>query len=108
MAYQIQAVTCPSCYANLPHEVIEQRLKFCPYCGTSLLISDENEQTIRYIDEAELKRAETEHIVQMNDIRLRNRQYEDRMAALDEEAQKEARSRCRAGCQGSHSSRSSR
>ncbi len=50
---------CPKCGASLSIE--SNRLEaFCNYCGTKLLIHRDNEQIYHFIDEADIKRAETE------------------------------------------------
>ena len=53
---------CPNCSANLE---VDPKLSqcFCQYCGTKLLLNDENKKTIHIVDEAEITRAETEHML---------------------------------------------
>lgn len=52
-------LTCPSCGANLE---VDRNLKscFCTYCGTKILLHNENEKVERYIDEAALAKQENE------------------------------------------------
>lgn len=60
---------CPSCGASL--EVEEDReTAFCQYCGKKILINDENAFTYRRIDEADIKRAETERMIQLKEMEL--------------------------------------
>ena len=50
---------CPKCGATLSIE--ENRLSaFCNYCGAKILIHRDNEKIYHFIDEADIKRAETE------------------------------------------------
>lgn len=51
---------CPNCSANLE---VDAKLKqcFCQYCGTKLLIDNDNEKTVHIVDEAEMTRAENEY-----------------------------------------------
>ena len=60
--------TCPHCGAQLNID-LDRRQAFCQYCGTRLLIDEENTINIntRFIDEARLKEAE---------VRLKELEYE--------------------------------
>lgn len=51
---------CPNCGASLD---VDSSLKtcFCQYCGTKILIHNENEKIIRKVDEAKIRQAELEH-----------------------------------------------
>ena len=61
---------CPNCGANL--EVKEDaKFCFCMYCGTKILLNNENERTVRIIDEARIKEAELNH-----DLELRRMERE--------------------------------
>ena len=67
---------CPSCGANL--EVEEDReFVFCQYCGTKILINDENKFTYRHIDDAEIKRAETEQYVRLKQLEMEEKKRID-------------------------------
>jgi DNA-directed RNA polymerase subunit RPC12/RpoP len=65
---KIKALKCPECGANI--ELKEERdFCFCTYCGCKIIFDDEKQETTinrnttyteRYIDEAEVIRAETE------------------------------------------------
>lgn len=61
MAIRLIAVKCPECGAQLKIESGRKKL-FCSYCGTQILVDNDNEYTIneniRHIDEAEIKKAE--------------------------------------------------
>ena len=58
---------CPNCSANLE---VDASLKqcFCQYCGTKLLINNENEHTIHIIDDAELLRVHYDHQARMSQM----------------------------------------
>ncbi|MGN0689801.1 MAG: hypothetical protein ACI4KH_05245 [Oscillospiraceae bacterium] len=72
MALSFNTVKCPSCGADL--QVGEGREKlFCSYCGSQIMITNENEHIYRQIDEAEIKRAETERIVRLRELDLEER-----------------------------------
>ena len=59
---KIIKLKCTNCGANL--EITDKRdYLFCEYCGIKLILDDENEYVHRHIDEADMKRAETEQVV---------------------------------------------
>ena len=69
MAYKLISVKCPDCGQTLPIE--ENRTQaFCTYCGAKVLISNENEQVVRHIDEADIKKAETDRIVRLRELEI--------------------------------------
>lgn len=73
------SMKCPDCGAELSVER-DREFLFCQYCGAKILVNDENTFTVRHVDEAELKKAETEHMVQMNEIKSeRKLQGRDRL-----------------------------
>ncbi len=56
---------CPNCDAVLNLKKGE-KIQFCPYCGNQILLDDGSATTTtninhKYVDEAELKKAELEH-----------------------------------------------
>ena len=60
---------CPNCKANL--EFDEERDKyFCEYCGTKLLLDNDNEHIYRHIDEAEIKRTEAEKEIKLKELEI--------------------------------------
>ena len=63
------AVKCPECNADLSIEE-GRSMAFCTYCGAKVMINNENEHIYRHIDEAEIKKAETDHIVQMKKLEM--------------------------------------
>ncbi len=59
MAIKILSVKCPDCGATLDFKEGRTQI-FCSYCGARVLLHNENEYIYRYVDEAEVKKAETE------------------------------------------------
>ncbi len=53
---------CTNCNADLELEP-GREFYFCQYCGAKLIMDNDNEHIYRHIDEAAVKRAETEHLV---------------------------------------------
>lgn len=75
MAVKFISVKCPECGANLP--IGEGREKmFCSYCGTQIIMTNENEHTYRHVDEADVKRAETEQLVYLKELELEEKENE--------------------------------
>lgn len=75
MALSFYSVKCPECGASLSIEEGRQEL-FCSYCGTKVIVSNENEYTYRHIDEAEIKQAEAEIKQAETDRMIRLRELE--------------------------------
>lgn len=67
MEIKFVSAKCPDCGANLQIEADRQQA-FCTYCGAKVVIYNENEHIFHRIDDAELKQAETERMVQMKRI----------------------------------------
>lgn len=64
---KVISVKCPECGATL--DVDESRTQvFCSYCGSKVLLQNENEHIIRVVDEAGVKRAETDKMVKSMQI----------------------------------------
>jgi len=69
MSIKLVTVKCPECGATLDIEE-NRKYAYCSYCGTKILIHNENEHIYRHIDEAGIKQAETERIVKIKQIEL--------------------------------------
>ena len=69
---KLTSVKCPECGANLPIEEGREQL-FCSYCGTKVIITDDNEHVYRYVDDAQIKMAETKRIIQLKRIEAAER-----------------------------------
>lgn len=75
MAVKFTSVKCPECGANLPIEEGRERI-FCSYCGTPVVITNENETIVRHIDEAKIKRAETDRMIQLEQLELEKKRLD--------------------------------
>lgn len=78
---KILNLKCPNCKASL--EFKEKRdVMFCEYCGAKLLLDNENEYVYRLIDEADVKRAETEQSVKLKEMELKEKERENNQKIL--------------------------
>ncbi len=69
VGYQLISVKCPDCGQTLSIE--ENRTQaFCSYCGAKILISNENEYVLRQVDEAGIKKAETDRIIRLREMEI--------------------------------------
>ena len=75
------SMVCPHCGAQLSID-LDRRQAFCQYCGTKLLVDDENTINInnRIVDEARLKEAE---------VRLKELEYQHEREIRQETIRKE-------------------
>ena len=69
MAVQFVSVKCPECGANLSMEDGRTQM-FCSYCGTKIIMSNNNEYIYRHIDEASIKKAEADKEVRMRELEI--------------------------------------
>lgn len=81
MAVNLTSVKCPDCGATLPTGPIEEGRErvFCSYCGTPVVITNENETITRHIDEAKVRQAETERMIQLEQIELEKKRLHQEM-----------------------------
>lgn len=75
MAMKVISVKCPECGASLPIEEGRTQM-FYSYCGSNIIITNENEYIYRYIDEAEVKKAETENTIKMRKLKMEEENHE--------------------------------
>ncbi len=75
MSISFTSVKCPECGASLPIEEGRQQI-FCSYCGTKVIINNENEYVYRHIDEANVKRAESDRIIRLKELEFQERVLE--------------------------------
>lgn len=69
MSIRLNSLKCPECAATISIE--EGRTQcFCSYCGAKIAITNENEFVYRNVDEADIKRAETDRIVKLRQIKF--------------------------------------
>lgn len=69
MGYQLISVKCPDCGQTLSIEQ-NRAQAFCSYCGAKILISNENEYVFRQVDEAGIKKAETDRIIRLREMEI--------------------------------------
>lgn len=67
---------CPSCKSTLSTEA-KREYMFCEYCGVKIILDNDNEHIIRNIDEADIKRAETEQLVKLKELELEEQKIAD-------------------------------
>lgn len=77
MAIKLISIKCPECNAVLNIEEGRNQA-FCSYCGAKVLVNDENEYTFHTIDEAEIKKAETEKLIQLRKMELLEERIQSR------------------------------
>ena len=69
------SVKCPECGATLNIEEGRSQV-FCTYCGTKVMLHNENEHIYRNIDEAEIKKAETDRMIKMQQLQMEEKENE--------------------------------
>lgn len=69
MAIKFNSIKCPECGASLPIEENRTQL-FCSYCGTRIIVTNENEYIYHHIDEASIKKAEADKAVQLKKLEI--------------------------------------
>lgn len=73
MAITLKTIQCPKCGADL--SIKEGRDKFfCSYCGSQIILANDNEHIFRHIDEAGIKQAETERILRIKEMEFKERE----------------------------------
>lgn len=78
MAITLNSVKCPECGASLPIEAGRDKL-FCSYCGTPIIVTNENEYIYRYIDEAGIVQSDNSKEVRMKELDI-----EEKRSLLDD------------------------
>ena len=84
MATKMISYRCPDCGASL--EIAEDRVQgFCTYCGAKIQFQNENEFVLRSVDEADVKRAETEQMLELKKMEMLEEMRKERkkMKALE-------------------------
>ncbi len=76
MGIQFISVKCPQCSANLQIEN-GRPFAFCTYCGTKVIINNENEHIYRTIDEAGIRQADTERMIRLKELELEAKEREN-------------------------------
>lgn len=73
MGLKIGETRCPGCGAMVSFGEGQCQAR-CEYCGSPVTIDDD--QVVRNVDEADLKRAETEQLVRLKELELKEREQE--------------------------------
>lgn len=74
---KVVELKCTNCGANISIEE-KREYFFCQHCGTKLVLDNDKEQVYRHIDEADLKRAETEQLVKLKQLELEEKEKEQK------------------------------
>lgn len=74
MAVSFNSIKCPECGAKLDVEEGREKI-FCSFCGTQVLIKDENEYTYRFVDEAGIVRSDNNTKVRMRELDLEEKKF---------------------------------
>lgn len=75
MAYKMISVKCPDCGATMEIES-GREFAFCTYCGSKVMVSNENEYVYRHVDEARIREDETERMIRLREIELQEKENE--------------------------------
>lgn len=75
MAIKLITVKCPACGADLNIEEGRKQL-FCSYCGTKVIIDNDNEYIYRHIDEASIKQTEADTMLRIKALELEEKENE--------------------------------
>lgn len=70
---KVEALRCPACGANLSDE----NAKFCPFCGSAIVMGDSVKYTYTKVDEARLKEAETKEKIRMRELDFEQKKYNE-------------------------------
>lgn len=73
MAVSVVSVKCPACGAELSVED-NREFSFCSYCGTKVMLSNNNEHIYRNIDDARIKEAETDRVIRLKELEIQERE----------------------------------
>ena len=69
MAIKFISIKCPECGATLDIEEGRRQI-FCSYCGTRVMVQNDNEYIYHHIDEAQIKQAEVNQEVQLRRMEI--------------------------------------
>ena len=81
MAISLISIKCPQCGADLSVENTRE-FSFCQYCGTKVMLNNENEYIYHTIDEAGIKQAETDRIVKLRQLDIEEKSNFSRRALI--------------------------
>lgn len=77
MGINLISIKCPDCRATL-HLEEERREAFCSYCGSKVLLHNDNEKIYRTIDEAKLKETEIAYRLKLKQLEIEEKKRESR------------------------------
>ncbi len=77
MGIEMISVKCPECGAAMTVEG-DRKTAFCSYCGSKIILHSDNEYTINISDEAEVKYAETDQMVNLRRMEFMEKAAQDR------------------------------
>ena len=69
MSISTVVVKCPACGAEL-NVNSDREFSFCSYCGSKIMLNNENEHIYRSIDEARIKEAEIEKMIRLKELEM--------------------------------------
>ena len=69
MAIKLITVRCPQCGSMLNVDK-DRKMFYCSYCGAKVILEDDHEYTYRTIDEAKIKQAETDQMVELKKMEM--------------------------------------
>lgn len=75
MAIKFVSIKCPECGAALDVEEGRKQI-FCSYCGTKVMIENDNEYIYRHIDEASIKQTEAEAMLRLKELEIEEKENE--------------------------------
>lgn len=73
MSVQLIAVKCPACGADINVESARE-FSFCTYCGTKIMMANENEHIYRNIDEARIMEVEAEKMFRLREFEIEEKE----------------------------------
>ena len=81
MAVNTETLTCPQCGANL---VVQngKDYTFCIYCGTKVMLRNDNVHIYRNYDEAKIRQADTERIVKLREMEIAEKENPNRLSEI--------------------------
>lgn len=75
MAIKLFTVKCPECGAMLDIEEGRKQI-FCSYCGSKVIVQNDNEYIVYNIDEAEVRQAETDKLLKLKELEIEEKENE--------------------------------
>lgn len=69
MSISFISLKCPECGADLEIKEGYKQI-FCSYCGTKIMVYNENEHVIHYYDETEIEKSHNKTILKLKEMEL--------------------------------------